>query len=124
MSSVSVTLPDHPDVVRVIRSVAGRAADLAGLGFDRFEDLALAVDEAAAFVMDPAGRASIVTDFHWVPGTVTFTMRGAGAPEWPPTGWEDSIGGLVLRSVADGVEFATSDAACALTVVVSAGGPG
>ncbi len=118
MNTFNVTLPGHPALVRVIRAVASRAADLAGLGFDRVEDLGLAVDESATALLLAVPGAPLTTSIMHEAGRVHLRMSVEGQTEaWPPAGWEDSIGALVLESVSDSVMF--DEDSTALTVTVS-----
>lgn len=121
MDPIHVTLPAHPAMVRVIRSVANRAADLAGLGFDRVEDLGLAVDEAASALLVSGGNGPLRAVVDQAPGLVKVRLSVEdGVDVWPPVDFDDSITGMVLYSVADVVEFASSSEATSIELSISA----
>lgn len=105
MDTVTVTLPAHPGLVRVLRSVANRSGDLAGLGYDRVEDLGLAVDESANILLE-TNPGSIEATLSHADAHVEFTMSTpASTGPWPPANWDSSISGIVLGSVADSLHF-------------------
>ncbi len=90
--------------------MANRTADLAGLGYDRVEDLGLAIDEAAAMLLELPAGTSLSTALTAQDGEVGFVMsRAMAADEWPPPGWAESIGGLVLDSVASNLAFSSDE---------------
>lgn len=100
--------------------MANRTADLAGLGYDRVEDLGLAIDEAAALLFELPMGSSLATVFSAQDGKVEFAMsRAVTADEWPPSGWADSIGGLVLDSVATNVAFESDEQTSSIHVSIS-----
>lgn len=116
-----VDLPGHPALVRVLRTMAAREADLTGVGYDTLEDLGLAVDEAAAALMSTGAGGNLRTVFEHSTRSVGFTMSANQAVSaWPPPDWEDSVGGLVLGSVADSVEFSTDSGRPTIAVQLSA----
>lgn len=104
----------------MLRAIASRSADLAGLGFDRLEDLGLAVDEAAALLLDRGGD-SLVAEFTYGLGEVGLTMSQAGEGDWPPADVEDSLEHLVLTSVSDELAYFERDGELAVSLKVSAG---
>ena len=50
-SQIELTLPGQPDNAVVLRTMAGDAAATAGLSYDRWEDLELAVDELTTLLL-------------------------------------------------------------------------
>ncbi len=99
--------------------MASRSADLAGLGFDRLEDLGLAVDEAAALLLGRDGDALVAT-FTYGPGEVGLDMSQPGEGDWPPDNVEGSLEHLVLTSVSDELTYLERDGELAVSLKVSA----
>lgn len=121
MDSIHLKLPRHAAIVRVIRTVANRAADLAGLGFDRVDDLGLAVDEATAVLLASQGPGSLSVVVDQAPSRVRVELSvEASGGDWPPDDLRDSIGWMVLESVADEVALAASSEAHSIAVTVAA----
>lgn len=108
--SVYVTVPADPRFVRVVRMVANRSAATAGFGYDRIEDLALAIDEAGSELLRLSGAATLEGVVSNRPDSVHVRLGvDAGGEVWPPEGWQDSLGALVLGSVARDVRFERED---------------
>ncbi len=113
-------LPGHPAMVRVVRSMANRAADLAGLGYDRVEDLGLAIDESATALLDLATDTTLRTALAGNAHTVEFVMSvETSADAWPPVDWSDSIGGMVLGSVATDITFESNERSSSIRVSIA-----
>lgn len=118
--SMVVELPGHPDMVRVVRTMANRAADLAGLGYDGVGDLGLAIDESATVLLDIAAGVSLTTRITGKTNAVDFVMLvNASSDPWPPANWSDSISGMVLDSVATDVAFESDQASSSIGVSVA-----
>ena len=115
-----VELPSHPSMVRVVRSMANRAADLAGLGYDRVEDLGLAIDESATALLELAADGTLRTSLASNEHTVEFVMSvDRSTDPWPPVDWQDSIGGMVLESVATAVGFESHERSSSVRVSIA-----
>ncbi len=120
MDPIEATLPCDPTMVRVVRTLANRSGDLAGLGYDRLEDLGLAVDEVGAALIATGGNAPLHTEISHQPGEVRVRMSTAtSVTAWPAEDWSASIGALVLESVADEVAFRLDDSRPSVEVVVA-----
>src|SRR5262245_62737542 len=59
---VSVTVPATPNAIDVLRSVAGVVAGRTPMGFDRVDDLRLAVSEAAGRLIQAAGGVGTIRE--------------------------------------------------------------
>jgi serine/threonine-protein kinase RsbW len=107
---IQVTVPADPRFVRVVRMVANRSAATAGMGYDRIEDLALAIDEAGTELLRLPGASTLE-------GLISSETDGihvrlavdAGGGSWPPTRWDESLGALVLGSLARDIRFERDD---------------
>ena len=115
-----VELPGHPNMARVVRTMANRAADLAGLGYDRVEDLGLAIDESATALLHLAPDTTLRTDLAANAHAVSFVMSVETSTEpWPPANWSDSIGGMVLEAVAKDVAFESNERSSSIRVSIA-----
>ncbi len=118
--TIIVELPGYPAMVRVVRSMANRAADLAGLGYDRIEDLGLAIDETATALLGLATDTTLRTAMAGNARTVDFVMSvDTSTHAWPPVNWSDSIGGMVLDSIATDVTFDSDDGSSSIRVSIA-----
>lgn len=98
---LDVRVPGRGRYLAILRSVAGRAAGVAGFSFDGIEDLALAVDEAAVLLLDaePSHLEMAVT---LSTGSVSVILVATGAQaSWPPAGLEDDTRWLVLGAMCE-----------------------
>ncbi len=103
-----LTVPASPEAVRVIRAVAGAAAAEAALGYDSFDDLSLAIDEASGALLEHGGASLHCSVHDTSPGlavTLSMTPRPGERSQWPHPGWQESLGALVLSSVAADVDY-------------------
>jgi hypothetical protein len=94
---VSVTVPASPNAIDVLRSVAGVVAGRTPMGFDRVDDLRLAVSEAA----EEGGVR------------VDLTLPAAEIGRWPIGPNIDAFSWIVIDTLADGAtESMTDDGPC------------
>lgn len=115
-----VELPGHPTMIRVVRTMANRAAHLASLRYDRVEDLGLAIDETATALLELAADTTLRTALTGSAHTVEFVMAVATSTEpWPRVNWSDSIGSMVLDSVATDVAFDSDGESTSIRVSVT-----
>ena len=118
--SIVIELPGHPNMARVVRTMANRAADLAGLGYDRVEDLGLAIDESATALLDLAASTTLRTALAGDAHTVAFVMSVETSTDpWPPANWSDSIGAMVLESVATDVAFESDERSSSISLSIA-----
>jgi anti-sigma regulatory factor (Ser/Thr protein kinase) len=101
---VSVTVPAAPHAIDVLRSVAGVVAGRTPMGFDRVDDLRLAVSEAAGRLIQAAGgtgtvREEIAVDDHSV--RIDLTMLAADIGRWPIGPNIDAFSWVVIDTLAD-----------------------
>lgn len=109
---VSVTVPGDARYVGIVRTVASSVASLAGMGVDRIDDLALAVDEACTVLVasgrPPAVEGTLDPSGHRISVTIAVG-RVADRRPWPPEDWAGSLGARVLEATTGGVRFGTAD---------------
>ncbi len=117
--SISVSVPADPRYLRVVRMVANRSAAAAGLGYDRIEDLILAIDEAAAQLLH-IGKGSIIDGSLSSEADGVHVELGIDAvtDEWPPSGWDSSLAASVLHAVSREVAFENTPERSTVRLVV------
>lgn len=119
---IRVAIPAEARYVRIVRMVASASAASVGLGLDRLDDLALAIDEACGALLHVPGTSSLQCSISAVgPGIrVRVDGRDAVAPTWPPPDWQDSLEAIVLFSVAEDVTASTEEGVPAIAFDMSA----
>lgn len=109
---VSVTVPATPRAIDVLRSVAGVVAGRTPMGFDRVDDLRLAVSEAAGRLIQAAGgtgtiRQEVAVDDHSV--RIDLTLPAADIGRWPIGPNIDAFSWVVIETLADDVNESMTD---------------
>lgn len=124
VSDVPVLVSVPPDAVnaRIVRVVANAVAAHAGLGVDRLDDLALAIDEACGDLLSLDGTAALECAITTARSGVEVRLRGVGADlgGWPIPEWSDTLRGVVLHAVTDDVEELVDGDAPTIRFVLSA----
>lgn len=102
-----VEIPTQPEAVRVLRGVANAAAAAHLMSFDAIEDMDLALDEAGSALLEWGARGSLRCAVSTDAAGLRVAMSGqSGAgTAWPPAGWNESLSGIVLQSVAEDVRL-------------------
>ncbi len=104
-------VPARPEAVRVVRSVASGAAAEVDMGYDKMDELGLAIDEASTALLELGMGGELVCEAFAAQRGLAVSVAATGAPptldSWPPA--ETSLGQMVLRAVAADVEL-TSEA--------------
>ncbi|HEU5003317.1 MAG TPA: hypothetical protein VFW71_11145 [Actinomycetota bacterium] len=116
MSDVSLSVPARPAFLHVIRAVVSGVAARQGFSYEGIEDVCLAANEAAGYLLglrDPAQRIRLVMrpaggDGAADGGVELFFARDAPSSGWPPAERE-SLAWVILSSLVPGVEFAMED---------------
>src|SRR5688572_1419412 len=85
-STVRLTVPAKPDFVHMLRALAGSAAARVDFTYDDLEDLALAVSEAAAYLLKLQPAATVLT-VSMTPESdgITISISVDGSVEHIPT---------------------------------------
>lgn len=113
---VSVTVPATPNAIDILRSVAGVVAGHTPLGFDRVDDLRLAVSEAAGRLIQASGAEGTIREVVVVEDTsvrVDLTMPTTAIGRWPIGPDIDAFSWVVIDTLADeAVESMTDDGPC------------
>src|SRR5690349_6547925 len=80
--SIELRVPADPAYLAVIRTAAAGLAARLELTLDEIEDLRIAVDEACALLLDPAGQpgASLTTVFTSHDGSLEVRVSGPARP--------------------------------------------
>lgn len=108
--SLQVTIPADSRYVRVMRMVASRGAVAGGMRYDRIEDLALAMDEAAAELLEVDGGSALHGEVVAAGDRLSVRLWiDASTDRWPSPTWSGSLGEAVLASTSGEVTFEESD---------------
>lgn len=108
---VTVSVPPNARYARILRTVASAAASEIGMGVDVLDDLSLAIDESCAALLGIPGTTSIDCALSVSDAAIDVRLRGIGAEPvaWPPAGWDDSLEGIVLGGVTEGLALTFDD---------------
>jgi anti-sigma regulatory factor (Ser/Thr protein kinase) len=98
-----LTVPARPEYTRVLRLVADGVAADAGLDMDRIDDVELAIDEAAAALIEQTGSTELALTLSRYDSSVRVRLAGNGSPAGLRL---DELRGIVLDAVTDGIEIA------------------
>jgi len=113
---VSVSVPATPNAIDVLRSVAGVAAGRTPMGFDRVDDLRLAVTEAAGRLIQAAGATGTIREVVSIEDgavRIDLTMPEADIGRWPIGPNIDAFSWVVIDTLADhAAESMTDDGPC------------
>ncbi len=103
---IRLIVPAGRDALSVLRTMAGNAARLSGLGYDRVEEARLAVNEAAAVLIADGQSSSLQCELSSEGTRLRVDLVAEPGPtQWPPVGWEDSLEHAVLSTVTDWYEL-------------------
>jgi anti-sigma regulatory factor (Ser/Thr protein kinase) len=113
---VSVSVPATPNAIDVLRSVAGVVAGRTPMGFDRVDDLRLAVTEAAGRLIQAAGSTGTIREVVSIEDgavRIDLTMPEADIGRWPIGPNIDAFSWVVIDTLADhAAESMTDDGPC------------
>lgn len=122
-TAFQLTSPANPESVRVIRAVASGAAADAAMSYDSLDDLDLAVGEASAALLEHSPGTSLECVVAVSPGELEVSVRLHGAQraerQWPPAGWEESLGAVVLGAVASNLRYDHREGMPAVSFTIS-----
>jgi hypothetical protein len=102
---VRMVVPASPEHLRAVRLVAADAAGRAGLDFDDTDDLRIAMDELAHWLI-PYTSDPLRLDFTVGDGNVLVEGQASAMTTIPAL---DPLSEVILRSVADGLEITRRD---------------
>lgn len=107
MSEVELQVPARPDFLHVLRSVVASVAARLDFTFDALDDLRLAVDEAASFLLAEKMDASVLgLKVETAGDLVVSTLWLEAAPgEWPKPGSQDGLAWKVISGLSDTAQF-------------------
>jgi hypothetical protein len=105
--AIRLSVPARHQALGVLRAVTAGAASSRGLGYDRVEEARLAVNEAAAVLIQDGASSTLVCELSGEE-SLDITLRAEPGPRtWPPATWQDSLECAVLEAVTD--EFELTD---------------
>ncbi|HLF44466.1 MAG TPA: hypothetical protein VJA46_13220 [Acidimicrobiia bacterium] len=107
---ITLVVPARREALSVLRTIAGNAARLSGLGYDRVEEARLAVNEAAAVLVADGQSSSLRCELSSESARLRVELVAEPGPaHWPPPGWDESLEHAVLSSVTDWFELGVGD---------------
>jgi hypothetical protein len=116
LGPVTVIVPAAPSSIDVLRSVAGVVAGHTSMGFDRVDDLRLAVSEAAGRLIQASGSEGTIRQVVAVEDAtvrVDLTMPTTTIGRWPIGPNIDAFSWVVIDTLADdAAESMTDDGPC------------
>jgi hypothetical protein len=109
-------VPATPSSIDVLRSVAGVVAGHTSMGFDRVDDLRLAVSEAAGRLIQASGSEGTIRQVVAVDDAmvrIDLTMPTTAIGRWPIGPDIDAFSWVVIDTLADdAAESMTDDGPC------------
>ncbi len=120
---VRLSVPARAEYVALARGVLAAAAGRAGLTLDAGDDLALAVAEMSAALLEAGGRGQLTIAVVDSPVGIRVEASADGiSGEWPPAGWESTAAAMILEALVDDVAFARSNGSSSISVSKTATG--
>jgi hypothetical protein len=99
---VVVSIPGDAAYLHIFRAVTGSVAARMRMPVDAIEDLRLAVNEAAAYLLSATGGADLTLELRTTDRDLRATVTaGAVVAVWPPEGYETSLARTVMAGLAD-----------------------
>jgi serine/threonine-protein kinase RsbW len=115
--AITLSVPARAGSLHVVRTVVGTAAAHSQLTIDEIDDLRLAVEEAAAQLLEVGGETLSLRIQRIEDGLEVIVWVDAGAVSWPPEGMERTLAYQILKGLSDTVAWDQSPAGPAVRVV-------
>jgi serine/threonine-protein kinase RsbW len=120
MGDVSLNVPAKPDFLHVVRAVVSGVAARQGLLYDAIDDLCLAANEAAAYLLAvPDGGRRLCVRMRVADAIELTFMTDAPVQSWPPP-MKQSLAWRILRSLVDDVGFVVEEGCPAIRLAMQA----
>ena len=103
IESIIVTVPPDPAFLHVLRQVTFGVGSRFRLTIDDIDDLKLAVDEAATYLLTrlrPSASLSLTLDQESSALKATIAISADGS-EWPPPGFTDTLPWKIISGLVD-----------------------
>jgi serine/threonine-protein kinase RsbW len=112
LESIIVTVPPSPAFLHVLRQVTLGVGSRLRLTIDDIDDLRLAVDEAATFLLTrPERSASLSLTLDPETATLKATIAvSADGSTWPPLGLADTLPWKIISGLVDRAKAELDDA--------------
>lgn len=106
MDEVKLTVPAMPEFIHLMRAVVASVAARQDLSLDSIDDLTIAVDEAAAYLMGSDPSDDIVLKVGVDEGSVVARVSvPASSQPWPPPEGKEGLAWKVMEGLADKADF-------------------
>lgn len=120
MGEVALTVPAKPEYLHVVRAVVSGIAGRHGLSFEGIQDLCLAANEAAGYLLALPGEASrLVLRMRNDHGLELLVTTDAPATTWPPQ-LNDSLAWMILSNLVPEVSFSVDGQSPLIRLVLPA----
>lgn len=106
MDEVKLTVPAMPQHLHLLRAVVSSVAARENLSLDAIDDLQLAVDEAASFMLDLPDAEELCLSVGFDAGKVVARLTISSGSDWPPPGATESLAWKVMEGLTDEAAFA------------------
>jgi hypothetical protein len=103
--AIRLSIPARRDALAVVRAVTAGAASSRGFGYVRVEEARLAVNEAAAALIQDGTSSVLTCELSGEQSLEVLLQADPGPRAWPPPGWPDSLECAVLTAVTDTFEL-------------------
>lgn len=100
---IELTVPANTEAARILRAVSSSVASGIPFGYDRIEDLALAIDEAFAFLIE-SGPDIVRCTLSKEPAAIRVMMTASPAGDDASSEWASCLNRVVLESMARDVQ--------------------
>jgi serine/threonine-protein kinase RsbW len=121
LDDIVVSVPARTEYLHVLRATLTSACALVDLTIDGIDDLRLALDEAAGWLVSLRGSTSLTMRVRCDEDRVEARISvDAPVEEWPPRGFETTVPWQILSAVVDHVSFEPSPEGPAVRIVKQA----
>ncbi|HLI57846.1 MAG TPA: hypothetical protein VKY26_12545 [Actinomycetota bacterium] len=118
MGEVSLAVPAKPEYLHVVRAVVSGMAARQGLTFEDIQDLCLAANEAAGYLLALPGEAHrLGLRMRSGEGLELVVSTDAPATGWPPQ-LKDSLAWRILSNLVPDVTFSVQDQSPVIRLMV------
>jgi serine/threonine-protein kinase RsbW len=123
MNDVVLRVPADPAFVHFLRSHTASLGAMAGFTIDDIDDIRLAVDEAAACLLDYGpGDSNFILEVSPKKNTIELWLSmDAPSGSWPPAGIESELAWKVLTMLSGEVSFEVHNGGPAIRILKVSG---
>lgn len=109
MDEVRLTVPAAPGFIHLLRAVVSSVGARQNLSLDAIDDLQIAVDEAASFLLALPDAEQITLRVGLDGSHIVARIAVVSESEWPPPRVEDGLAWKVMAGLTDEAGFEIDD---------------